>query len=105
MAGETKLDFNALSLMARQVERDKTEMQGVLGAFDTLIRELVNGGYRTPRGSQSLNQIASEFSSNKRQMLEPLTTLSQKIEEEKTKADQADQADASSVIQSLRSDR
>jgi len=105
MAGETKLNFNALSQMSNKVKGWQTDLNAVLAAFDTLIRELVNGGYRTPRGSQSLQQISSEFSSNKRRMLEPLTTLAQTIENQRAQADQADQSDAQGVIEALRSDR
>jgi prephenate dehydrogenase len=101
----TQLDFNAIVQAARQVERDKAELLEVLSAFDTLIRELVNGQYQTRRGSQALNQIASEFSSNKRQMLEPMTTLAQELDQAKEKAEQGDTADAQRIINDLRSDR
>jgi nitrogen fixation/metabolism regulation signal transduction histidine kinase len=104
MAG-TELSYDALVRSANQLQTDKQDLEAVLNQIKTIIRNLTaNGGFRTPRASQLLQQTSEEWSGATLQMLSVLSTLKQELERVKTEQEQRDQALAQDVG-NLRSDR
>ena len=101
----TQLDFNALAQLKNRLNERKAALSGVKDAFKSDMDELANGPYTSPRGQQTLRQVSTEFSSNMMRMLEPVSTLIEKIEEAQATAERRDQAHAQTMINELRSDR